>query len=78
MLSYPVTVFSVSVYLVFFLFLDMIIPTFFEEITGMKKYLSYIVLVIGICLIVFGIASNEVSVVLKKAVNICLECIGIG
>lgn len=78
MLSYPVTVFRGSVYLVFFLFLDMITPTFFEEITGMKKYLSYIVLVIGICLIVFGIASNEVSVVLKKAVNICLECIGIG
>ncbi|MBQ7613410.1 MAG: hypothetical protein IJU92_10175 [Spirochaetaceae bacterium] len=78
MLRYPVTVFSVSAYLVFFLFLDMITHTFFEEITGMKKYLSYIVLVIGICLIVFGIASNEVSVVLKKAVNICLECIGIG
>lgn len=29
-------------------------------------------------LIVIGVRNGEVAVVLKKAINICLECIGIG
>ena len=32
----------------------------------------------GIILTVLGIASGEPALVLGKAVNICLECIGIG
>ncbi|WBW97770.1 CD1871A family CXXC motif-containing protein [Oceanirhabdus sp. W0125-5] len=32
----------------------------------------------SICFIVSGIYRNEVNTVLKKAINICLECIGIG
>ncbi len=34
--------------------------------------------VCGFVLMLFGIYRGEMAVVLKKAVNICLECIGIG
>ncbi|MCI8582473.1 MAG: thioredoxin [Dorea sp.] len=32
----------------------------------------------GLILMGFGIYRGEMSVVLEKAVNICMECIGIG
>ena len=34
--------------------------------------------VAGILMIVFGIYRGEMTVVFTKAVNICMECIGIG
>lgn len=37
-----------------------------------------ILLVISLFLITMGIVRSEASLVLQKAVNICLECIGIG
>ncbi|WP_430080815.1 CD1871A family CXXC motif-containing protein [Paraclostridium bifermentans] len=43
-----------------------------------EKLTRYIVLAMSICFIVVGSSRGEVKVVLKKAVNICLECIGIG
>lgn len=36
------------------------------------------VAVLGLMMMGFGIYRGELAVVLKKAVNICLECIGIG
>ena len=36
------------------------------------------VAVLGLAMMGFGIYRGELAVVLKKAVNICLECIGIG
>ncbi len=44
----------------------------------MKRALPYILITLGAVLIVFGIWGGEVSVVLSRAANICLECIGIG
>jgi hypothetical protein len=32
----------------------------------------------GVIMMGFGIYRGEISVVLEKAVNICMECIGIG
>lgn len=34
--------------------------------------------VVGVLMMGFGIYRGEMSVVLEKAINICLECIGIG
>ncbi len=37
-----------------------------------------VIAAMGLGLMFFGISRGEVGTVLKKAVNICLECIGIG
>ena len=36
------------------------------------------VLMIGILFFVYGITDGEAGAVLKKAINICMECIGLG
>ncbi len=40
----------------------------------MKK----IILLFSLFLIAFGLYTGELNVVLNKAANICMECIGIG
>ncbi|MCI1959769.1 MAG: thioredoxin [Clostridia bacterium] len=37
-----------------------------------------VLIIIGIAFIVLGIARNEAADVYRKAINICLECMGIG
>lgn len=39
---------------------------------------TFIVLLIGSLMTVLGIARGELSTVLNKAINLCLECVGIG
>lgn len=36
------------------------------------------ILILAVAAIIFGIIQQEHMVVLKKAVNICMECIGVG
>ena len=44
----------------------------------MKGKVKYMMLVISISFMAAGFYRGEVAEVLKKAINICLECIGIG
>lgn len=44
----------------------------------MPQWSGLIIAACGIALMLFGIYRGEMTVVLQKAVNICLECIGIG
>lgn len=41
-------------------------------------YVKYAVLAIAAASMIFGIVRGEPRVVLKKATNVCLECIGVG
>lgn len=43
-----------------------------------KDNMKYVLLTVALIFIVVGTVRGEHSVVVKKAINICLECIGIG
>ena len=43
-----------------------------------RSALPYILLALGAVLIALGVFRGEISVVLSRAANLCLECIGIG
>ncbi len=44
----------------------------------LPRWCGLLVGVCGLALMIFGICRGEMAVVFKKAVKICLECIGIG
>ena len=43
-----------------------------------RNHIAYGLLAIGILFIAIGVFRGEAEGVLRQAVNICLECIGIG
>lgn len=43
-----------------------------------KKHTRWMILTISFLMALVGIAGGEARTVLGKAINICLECIGIG
>lgn len=46
--------------------------------TGRKRLVRIALLAAAVTLLVVGVLRGEAATVLTKAVNICLECIGIG
>lgn len=44
----------------------------------MKRALPYILIAAGVLFLCVGVWRDEIAVVLSRAANICLECIGIG
>ncbi len=42
------------------------------------RWASGLICLAGLAMIAFGIYRGEMAVVAKKAIQICLECIGIG
>ncbi len=48
----------------------------FKQIQSSKS--GVLLAVFGMVMMGFGIYRGEISVVLEKAINICMECIGIG
>ena len=42
------------------------------------NWAGVVLAILGILLMIFGIYRGEMSVVFTKAINICMECIGIG
>ncbi len=43
-----------------------------------QRKAGVLLIFVGIGLMIFGILRGEMGIVLMKAINICLECIGIG
>ena len=43
-----------------------------------KNAAALFLLLLGIAFVAFGVLRGESAVVLRKAVTVCLECIGIG
>lgn len=40
--------------------------------------MAVMLLIIAAAMILYGMNRGEVSIVLNKAINVCLECIGLG
>lgn len=49
---------------------------FFKKFSGI--FMRWVLLCLAVVFILLGIYRGETQDVLRKAVNICLECIGIG
>lgn len=45
---------------------------------GTRRLIAGAILVAAVMMIIYGMYRGEVSIVLNKAINVCLECIGLG
>lgn len=45
---------------------------------GTRRWIAGVLLLAAVMMIVYGMYRGEVSIVLNKAINVCLECIGLG
>lgn len=46
--------------------------------TGRKTYIRIGLLAVAVCLSTIGVTRGEALTVFVRAINICLECIGLG
>ena len=50
-----------------------------EKKAKLSRYLvPALVMLVGIGFMIYGAADGEAAAVVKKAINICMECIGLG
>jgi len=50
-----------------------------EKKAKLSRYLvPALVMLVGIGFIIYGATDGEAAAVVKKAINICMECIGLG
>ncbi len=49
-----------------------------EKLHHLPRWTGGALALAGVGLMILGICRGEMAVVLQKAINICLECIGIG
>lgn len=49
-----------------------------RKVTLRSTGITILLLIIGIAFLTIGICRKENAIVMAKAINICLECIGIG
>ena len=43
-----------------------------------RNLIAFSLILLGFCLIAVGVLRGEHTVIWRKAVNICMECIGLG
>lgn len=43
-----------------------------------ERVLPYLLIAVGIGMVIVGLYRQEADLILSKAINICLECVGIG
>lgn len=43
-----------------------------------SRLCGYALAVLALAMMLYGVSRGEMDIVLKKAINICLECVGIG
>lgn len=43
-----------------------------------RRVFQIVGLTAAVCFALYGVARDEVGIILNKAVNICFECIGLG
>lgn len=43
-----------------------------------SRLYGYVLVVLALAMMLYGAYRGETAIVLKKAINICLECVGIG
>lgn len=46
--------------------------------TKKRRAIQIVLLVLAAFMILYGISTGETAIVLRKAVSICFECIGLG